>query len=291
MNACPDKQTIHKWLECDLPPDQFTSVGKHIEGCERCRDIALSAPGLADAAGGFLRWLQRGAGRTEECLSYSDLVGHMEGSLSAEAAERVRDHVKTCPECEVDLKSVAEFRASRLERQPKQFSPTPARPGILSGMGFDWRTWTRAGRLVPAFGAAAVVVVAVISLAVLWGGREGPVPGIPQFRGVGEAEFAITSPSQPTIRDRRPLFQWSDYDHPDGVVYEVELVQQVDPSPEFPSGMKPVVEPVKTTETSARFDARLEAGPLYLFKVSATIGAKEPRPVAAVAAIYFRCVD
>lgn len=287
MNGCPDRQTIHRWLECDLPADQFASAGNHIEQCEHCREVALSAPGLADAAARLNQWLRSGVLRTEECLSYAELVGYTEGTLGADAHERVRSHVMTCADCGADLRSLQGFRASRSQRKPKQFSPAPDARGAAgsSASGLPKRRWI--GRLVPAFGVIAVVVIAVITYGFLRGGEESLLLRIPEMRGGEGRDFDITFPDRKIIHSRQPTFRWTEYESADRVVYDLELTEVVEPSPECPDGHKPVEALRGVTETSARLKHRLQPGHVYLITVYAVLDSAGERRIRDRSFKYF----
>jgi len=127
--TCPNAELLSRWADGSLDPREAVAVELHAETCAPCRRKAeeLRAVGA---------WIVSAAEPGPACLSADDMAAVIEGG-------RVPFHVRACPRC------AAEFRSLRnIERKATLRTPKPAAP-------------------VTAWVAAALIFVAVGILLVL----------------------------------------------------------------------------------------------------------------------------
>ena len=108
MNECPDKDTLAKLQESDLPDDLYEKTLAHLASCEDCRHLVtemlageeqLLSAVLTQPAG--LRE-NRKAG-PEKCLSKKALLAYAVDSLSKDQLEQVEHHLEICDNCLTEL--------------------------------------------------------------------------------------------------------------------------------------------------------------------------------------------
>jgi hypothetical protein len=165
--TCPNAELLSRWADGSLDPREAVAVELHAETCAPCRRKAeeLRAVGA---------WIVSAAEPGPACLSADDMAAVIEGS-------RVPPHVRTCPRCAAELRSLR-----NVERKVTLRSPRPASP-------------------VTAWVAAAAVFIAVGILLVLANRQERAPLKDEVVRAVPPMEpTVIPPPQQPEIVRVRP---------------------------------------------------------------------------------------
>jgi anti-sigma factor RsiW len=149
---------LDDFLEGKLNGEDLLAAERHLEQCQRCRDLAalLDAeppPGLAGAI------LERTSGST--CVSaHQRLCDHVDGVLDGLDDELVRAHLEGCAGCaalsrtlavlKVDLPSLAEFQPDEQVVQAVLARTSAARPlaaGVVSRFDRWWSALLHRPRL------------------------------------------------------------------------------------------------------------------------------------------------
>lgn len=115
--------------------------------------------------------------------SRENIPWYVNGTLSAPAAEALRDHIKSCSDCRADLEMHTEMRASVLGRELTPMIPTARAEDVIgiSGNGLDRPSRARraSSRLIAA--AAGFAVLGVALVLALYSGKDTE-PGNQQFQ-------------------------------------------------------------------------------------------------------------
>ncbi|HVE41757.1 MAG TPA: hypothetical protein VNM14_17830 [Planctomycetota bacterium] len=111
--TCPKPEVLNQWADGSLDRQQSLAVSRHAETCAACRRKAeeLRAVGT---------WISSAGEPGRSCLSADDMAAVLEGG-------RVPAHVRTCPRCASEFRSLrgSERKATRRRHKPEQ-SPVMA---------------------------------------------------------------------------------------------------------------------------------------------------------------------
>lgn len=144
---------MQRFLQNELPADELLTFDDHLKSCAKCRREAASFDcGAASAGARALIGVQ-----TSGHLTYEDLVGLADESLSPAMLTRAKAHAAECAECGAEVEVFRSFASE---------PPTPDRPGFI-----EWFRNAFTTPLVPAVGAA--VLLLAIGLTIWVASRSG----------------------------------------------------------------------------------------------------------------------
>src|SRR5436190_21750880 len=110
--TCPKQEVLSQWADGSLDPRESLVVGRHAETCAACRSKA----GELRAVGA---WIATAAVPGPSCLSADDMAAVLEGG-------RVPSHVRTCPRCAPEFRSLRSSERKATRRREKPQAPVTA---------------------------------------------------------------------------------------------------------------------------------------------------------------------
>lgn len=110
--TCPKPEVLSQWADGSLEPHESLVVGRHAETCAACRAKA----GELRAVGA---WITSAAVPGPACLSADDMAAVLEGG-------RVPAHVRTCPRCASEFRSLRQTERKATRRRHKPAAPMTA---------------------------------------------------------------------------------------------------------------------------------------------------------------------
>jgi hypothetical protein len=134
-------EALTGFKEHTLDARALLAVDDHLAGCAECR-ARLLEPGDVAGAQVVLR------APAADHLEHLDLVGYVEGALSAERTLEVRRHLDRCPPCQL---AESDLRQTRLELDEAMGESVPA----PRSRAVPWLAWLS----VPALGLSAAAAV------------------------------------------------------------------------------------------------------------------------------------
>lgn len=117
MSECPDKDTLLKLLENDLPEDVREKMLGHVSSCEQCRHIVKEmAAGEEELISAILAQSASPTAKREpgakKCLSKKALLAYAVDSLSIDQLKLVEHHLETCDNCLTALMKIQKAMAA-----------------------------------------------------------------------------------------------------------------------------------------------------------------------------------
>ena len=104
MTGHPTRETMRRFRQNHLPAEELLALDEHLQVCEQCRRVAVSLEhNVLEMVASALTGV-----RSSTHLTYEELEGLADGSLSPAAVDRVGSHVAACSECRADAEN---FRA------------------------------------------------------------------------------------------------------------------------------------------------------------------------------------
>ena len=168
--TCPKPEVLSQWADGSLNPHEALVVGRHAETCAACRSKAseLRAVGA---------WIRSASDPGPSCLSADDMAAVLEGG-------RVPAHVRTCPRCASEFRSLRQTERKATRRRQKPPAPMTA--------------WAAAAAIFIALGLLLVVAT-----------QQTPKPEQTAFRPpskppVAEPRVEVTPPAPP-VKKSEPL--------------------------------------------------------------------------------------
>lgn len=168
--TCPKPEVLSQWADGSLDPRESLVVGRHAETCAACRAKAseLRAVGA---------WIATASDPGPSCLSADDMAAVLEGG-------RVPAHVRTCPRCASEFRSLRQTERKATRRRLKPPAP------------------------VSAWAAAAAILIAVGLLLVV-ATQQTPKTETTAFRPPSRPQVVEprneTQPPVPSVKKTEPL--------------------------------------------------------------------------------------
>lgn len=104
MFMCPDKETLEKFVECELDDELTGKILRHVSGCDNCKDAVSRSMAEEDR---LIRELsvesgmknQRKNNPSGQCPTEGGLLAYAVDSLSEDQLKLVEKHLNTCDNC------------------------------------------------------------------------------------------------------------------------------------------------------------------------------------------------
>jgi anti-sigma factor RsiW len=100
-DACPDLATLAQLVDGELEPSLTTAAHRHAGRCARCGPRVAALERAADAGRAAMPQTPPAPrpGRTDACLSESQLAGYVTLTLAADERQRAESHLAGCDLC------------------------------------------------------------------------------------------------------------------------------------------------------------------------------------------------
>jgi hypothetical protein len=185
---------LEKYISRNLSPDQLLEVDDHLAGCPECMQGMKAAQQISIDS---LENVLMSAGVPDH-LTYEQLSGYVDGSLTDADREIVDLHGDVCRQCSVEIENLKVLRSALAA--DREASAT--RKHTIPAKGF-FTTWRFKFAM-----AAAVIAVVVMSWFGLRNTRRSDLPVVaaiepspmPEASSSGEQPAALSSPESETPR-------------------------------------------------------------------------------------------
>lgn len=162
------QKEIEDYTRNRLPAAELLAASDHLDQCDVCRE-RVEAGFDVDAAFFALREdVFAENGNASAHLTSEQTAEYVDRNLSNEALQVVTDHLSSCDQCAFAVDDLRAFRNQIAPSLDRDYGPTPVVPASQSSWRQKFASLFR-GSAVPAFGAAALAIVALSFIAwVVW---------------------------------------------------------------------------------------------------------------------------
>jgi hypothetical protein len=143
---------------------ELAALDKHASTCAECRTRLASAGGEEEK---FLSLKQALDSEAYEHLSYEQLAAYVDGTLTADETEALKEHLRTCSECQLMSSDLMVFKEEVAQDLEKVFAPPAGGRASASlwqrlkttlGSAFTFRSPV----LAMSFGALALLSIGIV---------------------------------------------------------------------------------------------------------------------------------
>lgn len=178
-------------------PAELLAFDDHLARCKECRERATQIENANELLSSLRFELNRSGAEEVEHLAFEELSAYVDDSLGAVEKEMAESHLAVCTSCEREVRALRDFKETASPQFNKSYAPaasqsSPSKPR-RSVLSFLWPRGLSANPLRAAFAVAAVLVIAVGSVWLLWKLRTNESRQVAQVPTASPTATAITS--------------------------------------------------------------------------------------------------